>query len=156
MDFQLFYHRPEEKFHRSSFDVSMSFGRLSLHLNSKQFSDLLDFFKFQNYSTLYGSSLSPLSTLPAAASSFRAERCRAYRDLYWKEVRQSDLLTAEERQRIEVRGRGTSVSARRHPQVVSDVGNEVGHVQPGLHPLLRPDGSEREREGGRREISSRR
>ena len=80
MDFQLFYHRPEEKFHRSSFDVSMSFARLSLHLNSKQFSDLLDFFKFQNYSTLYGSSLS-LSSLRLVIVSLSLSPCRTMSSL---------------------------------------------------------------------------
>lgn len=44
----------KHNFERSTFDVHMLVQQLTLNIDSKQFSDLLDFAKFQNYSTLYG------------------------------------------------------------------------------------------------------
>ncbi len=45
----------EHNFDRSAFDIDILIKQLTLNIDSKQFSDVLDFAKFQNYSTLYGS-----------------------------------------------------------------------------------------------------
>lgn len=83
MDFRLIYHRPEEKFHRSSFEIDFNLDEIFLQLNAKQFSDLLDFIKFQNYSQLY-------------------ERCRLYRDLYFKSLKHRDELTKEDEDNLQM------------------------------------------------------
>lgn len=44
----------EHSFDRSTFNIDIEIKQLKLNINSKQFSDLRDFGKFQNYSTLYG------------------------------------------------------------------------------------------------------
>jgi hypothetical protein len=44
----------EHNFRRPAFDVKVLVEQLTLNIDSKQFSDLLDFGKFQNYSQLYG------------------------------------------------------------------------------------------------------
>jgi hypothetical protein len=44
----------EHNFDRSTFNIDALIEQLTLNIDSKQFSDLLDFAKFQNYSTLYG------------------------------------------------------------------------------------------------------
>ncbi len=44
----------EHNFDRSTFNIKSQIEQISLDIDSKQFSDLLDFGKFQNYSTLYG------------------------------------------------------------------------------------------------------
>ena len=41
-------------FERPSYDVDIQIERLNLNIDPKQFSDLLDFIKFQNYSKIYG------------------------------------------------------------------------------------------------------
>lgn len=71
LNLKLFYHRPEEKFHRKSFDFQMDLDQMSLFINSQQFSDLLDFIKFQNYSTLYGSFIHSFLVHPFSSSSSR-------------------------------------------------------------------------------------
>ncbi len=44
----------EHHFDRSIFNINVLLEELTLNIDSKQFSDLLDFAKFQNYTTLYG------------------------------------------------------------------------------------------------------
>jgi hypothetical protein len=44
----------EHNFERATFDINGLIKQMTLNIDSKQFSDLLDFAKFQNYSTLYG------------------------------------------------------------------------------------------------------
>jgi len=44
----------EHNFDRSTFNIKAQLEQMTLDIDSKQFSDLLDFGKFQNYSTLYG------------------------------------------------------------------------------------------------------
>ena len=44
----------EFNFERPAYDVDISIEELSLNIDPQQFSDLLDFIKFQNYSILYG------------------------------------------------------------------------------------------------------
>jgi hypothetical protein len=47
----------EHNYHRPTFDINSLIKELTLNIDSKQFSDLLDFAKFQNYSLLYGNLL---------------------------------------------------------------------------------------------------
>ena len=47
----------EHSFDRSTFNINALIKQLTLNIDSKQFSDLLDFAKFQNYSTLYGTTI---------------------------------------------------------------------------------------------------
>lgn len=44
----------EYNFERPAYDVDIQIKELNLNIDPKQFSDLLDFIKFQNYSILYG------------------------------------------------------------------------------------------------------
>ena len=44
----------EFNFQRPAYDVDIQIEQMSLNIDPKQFSDLLDFIKFQNYSILYG------------------------------------------------------------------------------------------------------
>lgn len=44
----------EYKFDRQAFDIKIRGQQITLKIDSKQFSDLLDFAKFQNYSVLHG------------------------------------------------------------------------------------------------------
>ena len=50
----LSFTRGENKFDRSAIDLDVQVKHMDLSIDSKQFSDLLDFGKFQNYSVLYG------------------------------------------------------------------------------------------------------
>lgn len=50
----LSFTRGENKFDRSAIDLDVQVKQMDLSIDSKQFSDLLDFGKFQNYSILYG------------------------------------------------------------------------------------------------------
>ncbi len=44
----------EFNFERPAYDIDIQIRELNLNIDPKQFSDLLDFIKFQNYSKLYG------------------------------------------------------------------------------------------------------
>ncbi len=44
----------EYNFERPAYDIDIQIKELNLNIDPKQFSDLLDFIKFQNYSKLYG------------------------------------------------------------------------------------------------------
>jgi hypothetical protein len=44
----------EYNFERPAYDIDIKIEELNLNIDPKQFSDLLDFIKFQNYSKLYG------------------------------------------------------------------------------------------------------
>jgi hypothetical protein len=44
----------EHNYYRPTFNINGLIKELTLNIDSKQFSDLLDFGKFQNYSSLYG------------------------------------------------------------------------------------------------------
>ena len=44
----------ENNFDRSTFEMNIVVKEVELSIDSKQFSDFLDFAKFQNYSKLYG------------------------------------------------------------------------------------------------------
>ncbi|CAF4789073.1 unnamed protein product, partial [Rotaria sp. Silwood1] len=71
----------EHNFDRSTFNINTLIEQITANIDSKQFSDLLDFGKFQNYSTLY-------------------ERCREYRQLHLQESLQNTLLTEEQKDRV--------------------------------------------------------
>ncbi|UJR12321.1 hypothetical protein I4U23_016498 [Adineta vaga] len=83
MNFQVRINPNEHSYQRSSYDAEILSQQLTMYIDSQQFSDLLDFIKFQNYSTLY-------------------ERCQEYRDLYLKEFLGIELFTSEETKRIEI------------------------------------------------------
>ncbi|CAF1487411.1 unnamed protein product [Rotaria sp. Silwood1] len=73
----------EHNFDRSTFNINTLIEQITANIDSKQFSDLLDFGKFQNYSTLY-------------------ERCREYRQLHLQESLQNTLLTEEQKDRVKI------------------------------------------------------
>ncbi|CAM2722681.1 unnamed protein product [Rotaria socialis] len=73
----------EHNFDRSTFNIDIKIRQLALNIDSTQFSDLLDFAKFQNYSTLY-------------------DRCREYRQLYLQESTDNTLLNQEQKERLKV------------------------------------------------------
>lgn len=91
----------EHSFDRSTFDINILIKQIMLNIDSKQFSDLLDFGKFQNYSTLYGTKLSCIF-LQAFFSFFYLERCREYRELHLQEVLDDTKLTPLHRDRLKV------------------------------------------------------
>ncbi|CAF3541596.1 unnamed protein product, partial [Rotaria socialis] len=71
----------EHNFDRSTFNIDIKIRQLALNIDSTQFSDLSDFAKFQNYSTLY-------------------DRCREYRQLYLQESTDNTLLNQEQKERL--------------------------------------------------------
>lgn len=95
----------EHNFDRSTFDINVLVKQLALNIDSKQFSDLLDFAKFQNYSTLYGTELSCLflKWFLQLLTFFYLERCREYRELHLQEVLDSTKLTQLHKDRLKVK-----------------------------------------------------
>ena len=95
----------EHSFDRSTFDINVLIKQLALNIDSKQFSDLLDFAKFQNYSTLYGTKLSCifLKSFSSLLIFFYLERCREYRELHLQEVLDSTKLTQLHKDRLKVK-----------------------------------------------------
>ncbi|CAF3407571.1 unnamed protein product [Rotaria socialis] len=69
----------EYNFERPAYDVDVHIEKLSLNINPKQFSDLLDFIKFQNYSKIY-------------------DRCREYRE--FQQTLNTTKLTLEQEERL--------------------------------------------------------
>ena len=55
IDYTMTLNPGEYNFQRQAYDVQIRIERLNLTIDPKQFSDLLDFGKFHNYSVLYGS-----------------------------------------------------------------------------------------------------
>ncbi|UJR32361.1 hypothetical protein I4U23_019824 [Adineta vaga] len=72
----------EYNFQRPTYDIDIQIDQLDLHIDPKQFSDLLDFMKFQNYSKLY-------------------DRCREYRELQMQLLIDNQILTNEQKERIQ-------------------------------------------------------
>ncbi|CAF4169559.1 unnamed protein product, partial [Adineta steineri] len=68
-------------FERPAYDIDIQIEHLNLTIDPKQFSDLLDFIKFQNYTKLY-------------------DRCQEYRELKTQEVLDINTLTIEQKGRI--------------------------------------------------------
>ncbi|CAF0769951.1 unnamed protein product [Rotaria sordida] len=73
----------EHGFDRSTFNINAVIKQMALHIDLNQFSDVFDFGKFQNYSTLY-------------------ERCREYRQLHLQESLDDTMLTQEQKDRIKI------------------------------------------------------
>ncbi|CAF0868513.1 unnamed protein product [Adineta ricciae] len=71
----------EENFEKPIVKIDFRIEEMNFEIDPKQFSDLLDFVKFQNYSVFY-------------------DRCREYRQLYLKEYLSNSTLTLEESNRI--------------------------------------------------------
>ncbi|CAF2072620.1 unnamed protein product [Rotaria magnacalcarata] len=69
----------EYNFERPAYDVDIHIEKLSLNIDPKQFSDLLDFIKFQNYSKIY-------------------DRCREYRE--FQQTLNTTKLTLEQEERL--------------------------------------------------------
>lgn len=90
----------EFNFERTAYDLDIKIEQLSLNIDAKQFSDLLDFIKFQNYSKLYGKAIvinkSILNFL------FQKDRCREYRELQVEQAIGADPLTEEQHSRLKV------------------------------------------------------
>ncbi|CAF2376239.1 unnamed protein product [Rotaria sp. Silwood2] len=73
----------EHRFDRSTFNINAVIKQMALNIDLNQFSDLFDFGKFQNYSTLY-------------------ERCREYRQLHLQQSLDDTMLTQEQKDRLKV------------------------------------------------------
>ncbi|CAF0818142.1 unnamed protein product [Rotaria sordida] len=73
----------EQNFQRPIYKIKFQIEQISFGIDPKQFSDLLDFIKFQNYSVFY-------------------DRCREYRQLCLKDVIGNTKLTKEEQDRIQI------------------------------------------------------
>ncbi|CAM4835356.1 unnamed protein product [Rotaria magnacalcarata] len=73
----------EQNFERPTFKVEYNIAQMGFEIDPKQFSDLLDFVKFQNYSVFY-------------------DRCREYRQLCLQDLIGNIKLTKEEQERIEI------------------------------------------------------
>ncbi|CAF4500850.1 unnamed protein product, partial [Rotaria sp. Silwood2] len=71
----------EYNFERPAYDMDIQIEQLSLNIDPKQFSDLLDFIKFQNYSKIY-------------------DRCREYRELQLQKELDITELTLEQKERL--------------------------------------------------------
>ncbi|CAF3178817.1 unnamed protein product [Rotaria sp. Silwood2] len=69
----------EQNFERPIYQIKYKIERMSFEIDPKQFSDLLDFIKFQNYN-----------------------RCREYRQLCLKDLVGNTKLTKDEQDRIQV------------------------------------------------------
>ncbi|CAF1448566.1 unnamed protein product [Adineta ricciae] len=72
----------EFNFERPTYDLDIQIERLDLNIDPKQFSDLLDFIKFQNYSKLY-------------------DRCREYRELQMHQIIDKQPLSSEQKIRLQ-------------------------------------------------------
>ncbi|CAF3619599.1 unnamed protein product [Rotaria sp. Silwood1] len=73
----------EQNFQRPMYKIKYKIEQMSFEIDPKQFSDLLDFIKFQNYSVFY-------------------DRCREYRQLCLKDLVGNTKLTKEEQDRFQV------------------------------------------------------
>ncbi|CAF3466630.1 unnamed protein product [Rotaria sp. Silwood1] len=73
----------EYNFERPAYNIDIQIEQLSLNIDPKQFSDLLDFIKFQNYSKIY-------------------DRCREYRELQLQLQQTLNIteLTLEQKERL--------------------------------------------------------
>ena len=58
IDYTMILQPGEFNFQRPAYDVDIQIEQMNLNIDPKQFSDLLDFIKFQNYSILYGRMIS--------------------------------------------------------------------------------------------------
>jgi hypothetical protein len=54
IDLKITFEPGEYNFERPVYDIDIQIEELNLNIDPKQFSDLLDFIKFQNYTKLYG------------------------------------------------------------------------------------------------------
>ncbi len=88
----------EFNFERPSYDVDILIKELNLNIDPKQFSDLLDFIKFQNYSKLYGMRTNSMNI----NYFYLKDRCREYRELQLKQALNDIVLTSEQEERIQV------------------------------------------------------
>ncbi len=89
----------EFNFERPSYDVDILIKELNLNIDPKQFSDLLDFIKFQNYSKLYGMRININYSILII---YLKDRCREYRELQLKQALNDIVLTSEQEERIQV------------------------------------------------------
>ena len=90
----------EFNFERPAYDINIRIEELHLNIDPKQFSDLLDFIKFQNYSILYGNA----NDVPKCNTLiFFQDRCREYRVLQMQLVSNEIELTPEQYERIHVK-----------------------------------------------------
>ncbi|CAF0860696.1 unnamed protein product [Rotaria sordida] len=71
----------EYNFERPAYDIDIQIEQLNLNIDPKQFSDLLDFIKFQNYSKIY-------------------DRCREYRELQLQQALDITELTLEQKEHL--------------------------------------------------------
>jgi hypothetical protein len=91
----------EYNFERPAYDIDIQIEQLNLNIDPKQFSDLLDFIKFQNYTKLYGRII--LNKLPYSSFFyFQKDRCREYRELQLQQAFNAIELTLEQKERIQV------------------------------------------------------
>ena len=91
----------EQNFEKPIVKIDFRIEEMNFEIDPKQFSDLLDFVKFQNYSVFYG--IFNLLLQFILISFVSEDRCREYRQLYLKEYLSNSPLTSEESNRIYVR-----------------------------------------------------
>jgi hypothetical protein len=91
----------EYNFQRPGYDIDIYIEELSLNIDPKQFSDLLDFIKFQNYNKLYGMEI--VNKLSYSFCYFCKDRCKEYRELQLQRASEITELTLEEKERVRVR-----------------------------------------------------
>ncbi|CAF3112482.1 unnamed protein product [Rotaria socialis] len=72
----------QHHYERSKLTFSIQIPKLNFYINSEQISDILDFIKFQNYTTIY-------------------DRCREYRELLLQDSLGVQTLTPEQQQHIQ-------------------------------------------------------
>lgn len=92
----------EYNFERPAYDIDIHIEELHLNIDPKQFSDLLDFIKFQNYSILYGNQSERLGDDILIVFAFE-DRCREYRTLQMQFISNNIDLTPEQYERIHVK-----------------------------------------------------
>ena len=102
IDYTMILHPGEFNFQRPAYEVDIQVEQMNLNIDPKQFSDLLDFIKFHNYSVLYGRMNSPSIDWLNPSLSMIVDRCREYRQMQLQLGLGVTELTSEQKQRMEV------------------------------------------------------
>lgn len=95
--------RPKEHhYERSTLLFDIQLEEVHLHIDPQQISDILDFLKLQNYTTIYGSSLFLTRHYSLEHYLLSVDRCREYRELLLQHLINKRPLTSEQRKRLQV------------------------------------------------------
>lgn len=102
IDLTMTFQPGEYNFERPAYDFDIRIDSLHLTIDPKQFSDLLDFIKFQNYSKVYGTIIhNEYQNLQLIYFVFK-DRCKEYRALQSQKIAGATELTSEQKERIKV------------------------------------------------------